>query len=212
MSLFISCLHGLMIVPSHLLQQIFLYDTPRCTGACSAAVYQKVYKTAAGNAIVAMMGTVPGYFFTIAFVDVLGRIPIQFAGGRCQGLSQGWVGLGLESKLGLGLGLGLGFGLGLVLCLCLGSGLGLGLGLVCYIWAPGTLRQPGTDPDSTLSQSPPFVDPAPTRCSIPRRRQTTARYRVRLSMACVLSNSNSSECCCPTSPNMRAHNRALPLC
>jgi len=61
-------------------QQVFLYDTPRCTGACSAAVYQKVYKTAAGNAIVAMMGTVPGYFFTVAFVDVLGRIPIQFAG------------------------------------------------------------------------------------------------------------------------------------
>ena len=59
-----------------------LYDTPRCTGACSAAVYQKVYKTAAGNAIVAMMGTVPGYFFTVAFVDVLGRIPIQFAGER----------------------------------------------------------------------------------------------------------------------------------
>ena len=63
-------------------QQVFLYDTPRCTGACSAAVYQKVYKTAAGNAIVAMMGTVPGYFFTVAFVDVLGRIPIQFAGER----------------------------------------------------------------------------------------------------------------------------------
>ena len=61
-------------------QQVFLYDTPRCTGACSAAVYQKVYKTAAGNAIVAMMGTVPGYFFTVAFVDVLGRIPIQFGG------------------------------------------------------------------------------------------------------------------------------------
>ena len=61
-------------------QQVFLYDTPRCTGACSQAVYQKVYKTAAGNAIVAMMGTVPGYFFTVGFVDILGRIPIQFGG------------------------------------------------------------------------------------------------------------------------------------
>ena len=66
--------------PARAAQGIYLYDTPKCTGACSEAVYQKVYKTAAGNAIVAMMGTVPGYFFTIAFVDKIGRIPIQFGG------------------------------------------------------------------------------------------------------------------------------------
>jgi PHS family inorganic phosphate transporter-like MFS transporter len=39
-----------------------------------------VFKTAAGNAITACMGTVPGYWFTIAFVDTIGRINIQYIG------------------------------------------------------------------------------------------------------------------------------------
>lgn len=59
---------------------IYLGNTPACSGACAVSVYNKMYKTASGNAIVAMMGTVPGYWFTVMFVDILGRIPIQFAG------------------------------------------------------------------------------------------------------------------------------------
>ena len=39
-----------------------------------------MFKTAAGNAITACMGTVPGYWFTVAFVDTIGRVPIQFMG------------------------------------------------------------------------------------------------------------------------------------
>jgi hypothetical protein len=51
-----------------------------CKGKCAELVYDKVFKTAAGNAITACMGTVPGYWFTIAFVDIIGRINIQYIG------------------------------------------------------------------------------------------------------------------------------------
>lgn len=51
-----------------------------CKGKCAEQVYDKVFKTAAGNAITACMGTVPGYWFTIAFVDTIGRINIQYMG------------------------------------------------------------------------------------------------------------------------------------
>jgi PHS family inorganic phosphate transporter-like MFS transporter len=58
----------------------YFYNSPVCSGACAEAVYTRVFKTCAGNAIVAMMGTVPGYWFSIAFMDRMGRIPIQFMG------------------------------------------------------------------------------------------------------------------------------------
>lgn len=51
-----------------------------CRGACAVSVYDKMFKTAAGNAITACLGTVPGYWFTVAFVDTIGRVPIQFMG------------------------------------------------------------------------------------------------------------------------------------
>ena len=51
-----------------------------CKGKCAELVYDKVFKTAAGNAITACMGTVPGYWFTIAFVDIIGRVNIQYIG------------------------------------------------------------------------------------------------------------------------------------
>ena len=51
-----------------------------CRGACAVTVYDKMFKTAAGNAITACLGTVPGYWFTVAFVDTIGRVPIQFMG------------------------------------------------------------------------------------------------------------------------------------
>ncbi|MEW5318868.1 MAG: hypothetical protein WDW38_010052 [Sanguina aurantia] len=46
----------------------------------SADIYPKVFRTAAGNAIVTCMGTVPGYFFTVAFVEIMGRKTIQYMG------------------------------------------------------------------------------------------------------------------------------------
>lgn len=35
---------------------------------------------ALGNAVVALIATVPGYWFTVAFIDKWGRVPIQFMG------------------------------------------------------------------------------------------------------------------------------------
>lgn len=51
-----------------------------CTGACAEAVWRGVFRSAAGNAVVALIGTVPGYWFTVFFVDKWGRVPIQFMG------------------------------------------------------------------------------------------------------------------------------------
>ncbi len=34
----------------------------------------------AGSAITACMGTVPGYWFTVALVDTMGRVNIQYMG------------------------------------------------------------------------------------------------------------------------------------
>ena len=51
-----------------------------CTGACAEAVWRGVFRSAVGNAVVALIGTVPGYWFTVFFVDKWGRVPIQFMG------------------------------------------------------------------------------------------------------------------------------------
>ena len=51
-----------------------------CAGRCSEEVYATIYRSAVGNALVAAIGTVPGYFVTIAFVDRWGRVPIQYMG------------------------------------------------------------------------------------------------------------------------------------
>lgn len=42
--------------------------------------YEILYNTAVGNLIIVMAGAVPGYWFTVATVDTVGRKPIQLAG------------------------------------------------------------------------------------------------------------------------------------
>ncbi|KAK6332232.1 Inorganic phosphate transporter pho84 [Orbilia brochopaga] len=42
--------------------------------------YHKLMKNALGNLIIAVAGYVPGYFFTIGFIEILGRKPIQIGG------------------------------------------------------------------------------------------------------------------------------------
>jgi len=42
--------------------------------------YQKLMKNALGNFIIAVAGYVPGYFFTIGFIEIIGRKPIQIGG------------------------------------------------------------------------------------------------------------------------------------
>jgi MFS transporter, PHS family, inorganic phosphate transporter len=43
-------------------------------------VYQRFYNTAVGNLILICAGAIPGYWFTVAFVDTVGRKPIQIGG------------------------------------------------------------------------------------------------------------------------------------
>ncbi|KAJ3312948.1 phosphate transporter [Boothiomyces sp. JEL0838] len=45
-----------------------------------AAPYDVIWNLAAGSAIVNLCGNFPGYFFTVFFVDRIGRKPIQFLG------------------------------------------------------------------------------------------------------------------------------------
>jgi len=42
--------------------------------------YHKLMKGALGNLIIAVAGYVPGYFFTIGFIEIIGRKPIQIGG------------------------------------------------------------------------------------------------------------------------------------
>lgn len=44
------------------------------------SVYQLLYNTAVGNLIIVLAGAVPGYWFTVATVDTIGRKPLQFVG------------------------------------------------------------------------------------------------------------------------------------
>ncbi|KAH3682551.1 hypothetical protein WICPIJ_006482 [Wickerhamomyces pijperi] len=48
--------------------------------ASSKNVYRSLYNTAAGNLILICAGTIPGYWFTVATVDTVGRKPIQIGG------------------------------------------------------------------------------------------------------------------------------------
>jgi PHS family inorganic phosphate transporter-like MFS transporter len=43
-------------------------------------VYEKFYRTAVGNLIIVCAGSIPGYWFTVATVDTIGRKPIQLMG------------------------------------------------------------------------------------------------------------------------------------
>lgn len=43
-------------------------------------VYEKLYNSAAGNLILVCAGSLPGYWFTVATVDTVGRKPIQLGG------------------------------------------------------------------------------------------------------------------------------------
>jgi PHS family inorganic phosphate transporter-like MFS transporter len=49
-------------------------------GSNSASIYDSMYQKALGALIVACMGTVPGYWFTVALVEKMGRKPIQYLG------------------------------------------------------------------------------------------------------------------------------------
>lgn len=48
--------------------------------AKTMSALQEVYKVARAQTLVALCGTVPGYWFTVAFIDIIGRFAIQLMG------------------------------------------------------------------------------------------------------------------------------------
>eukprot|EP00742_Colponemidia_sp_Colp-10_P011009 GILJ01012170.1.p1 GENE.GILJ01012170.1~~GILJ01012170.1.p1 ORF type:complete len:539 (+),score=70.30 GILJ01012170.1:236-1618(+) len=46
----------------------------------SATPYDIVYLSAVGNAVISLLGTVPGYWFTVFFIERMGRLKIQYMG------------------------------------------------------------------------------------------------------------------------------------
>jgi len=62
---------------TNLNQSVILADIGFTTGKNA---YHKLMKNALGNFIIAVAGYVPGYFFTIGFIEIIGRKPIQIGG------------------------------------------------------------------------------------------------------------------------------------
>lgn len=67
--------------------------------------YEYLLHNAEGNLIIAVAGYVPGYFFTIAFIELLGRKPIQIGGflitALMFGILAGAPSLGSGARFGL---------------------------------------------------------------------------------------------------------------
>lgn len=73
---------------TNLNQSVLLADIGFTKGANQ---YDTLLKTAYGNLIIAAAGYVPGYFFTIAFVEVIGRRWIQIIGFLITSLAFGVI-------------------------------------------------------------------------------------------------------------------------
>ncbi|GBF98242.1 phosphate:H+ symporter [Raphidocelis subcapitata] len=56
------------------------YAMPIKPGSSGAVIYDAVFKSVSGTAIIIIMGLVPGYFITVATVEKMGRRTIQFMG------------------------------------------------------------------------------------------------------------------------------------
>uniref|UniRef100_A0ACD5VTQ4 Uncharacterized protein n=1 Tax=Avena sativa TaxID=4498 RepID=A0ACD5VTQ4_AVESA len=64
----------------NILQEEIFKDVKWVPEARTMSALEETYRVARGQAIIALCGTLPGYWFTIAFVDVVGRKAIQFLG------------------------------------------------------------------------------------------------------------------------------------
>lgn len=51
-----------------------------CTGECAEAVWRGVFKSALGNAFVALVALVPGYWSAVLLIDRWGRLPLTILG------------------------------------------------------------------------------------------------------------------------------------
>lgn len=63
---------------SSIILQAIGFGTPPTKG--TLGIYQGLYNICIGNLILAVAGLIPGYYFTMLFVDSWGRKPIQLMG------------------------------------------------------------------------------------------------------------------------------------
>jgi PHS family inorganic phosphate transporter-like MFS transporter len=64
----------------NILQEKIFSDVKWVPRARTMSALEETYRVGRAHAIIALCGTLPGYWFTIAFVDVVGRKAIQFLG------------------------------------------------------------------------------------------------------------------------------------
>ncbi|KAJ1288359.1 hypothetical protein BS78_02G083700 [Paspalum vaginatum] len=64
----------------NILQEEIFSDVKWVPDPRTMSALQEAYRVGRAHAIIALCGTLPGYWFTIAFIDVVGRKPIQFLG------------------------------------------------------------------------------------------------------------------------------------
>jgi PHS family inorganic phosphate transporter-like MFS transporter len=64
----------------NILQEKIFSDVKWVARARTMSALEETYRVGRAHAIIALCGTLPGYWFTVAFVDVVGRKAIQFLG------------------------------------------------------------------------------------------------------------------------------------
>ncbi|XP_062189932.1 probable inorganic phosphate transporter 1-4 [Phragmites australis] len=64
----------------NILQEEIFSDVKWIPKARTMSALEEAYRVSRAQAIIALCGTLPGYWFTIAFIDVVGRKAIQFLG------------------------------------------------------------------------------------------------------------------------------------
>ncbi|CAM6111442.1 unnamed protein product [Calypogeia fissa] len=79
-----TCMSWFLLDVSFYSQNLFqgnLFTAVGWTPAAKAmSALEEVYRLARAQALIALVSTVPGYWFTVAFIDIVGRKPIQLMG------------------------------------------------------------------------------------------------------------------------------------
>jgi MFS transporter, PHS family, inorganic phosphate transporter len=85
--LFGTCATWFLLDVAFYSQNLFIPDmladigySPKAKMSQPLTVYKKVYKNALGNIYISLLGTFPGYFFTVGLIEKLGRLRIQYMG------------------------------------------------------------------------------------------------------------------------------------
>ncbi|PAN10625.1 hypothetical protein PAHAL_2G106300 [Panicum hallii] len=71
---------GVVFYSQTILQEEIFSDVGWVPRARAMSALEEAYRVARAHAIIALCGTLPGYWFTVALVDVVGRKAIQFLG------------------------------------------------------------------------------------------------------------------------------------